>query len=179
MHLSITCSPCTSECGSAGMPSMQKAFPLAHPLWRTRAMHRCTDAQVHRSPLWKPLRGGARHPRAHSSMEACLAATLAARVMPSGGFILRASPGGACQGGEPVSCRHGSGRRQNGRLFAIGTGMEADLVGRFSLIWTTVLGKCAKRSLQKWPRAVLIGVLMSPKLGLVRTVKGPRFAWYL
>ena len=72
-------------------------------------LHWCTwaplESALHdlsRSPLWKPFRGGARHPRAHSSMGACLAATLVARVMPSGGLILRASPGGACQGGEAV-----------------------------------------------------------------------------
>ena len=113
---------------------------------------------------------------------ACLAAILAARVMPFGVAGLSWHPAGQSRRGVSrggTSCRHGSGRRQNGRLFAIGAGVEADVVVHFSLIWTTVLGKCPKRSLQKWPRAVLIGVLMSPKLGLVRTVKGPRFAWYL
>ena len=167
---------------------MGKAFSLAHPSWRISTAHWCTwaplESALHdlsRSPLWKPVRGGARDPRAHSSMGDGLAAILAARVMPFGVAGLSWHPAGQSRRGVSrggTSCRHGSGRRQNGRLLAIGAGMEADLVGRFSLIWTTVLGKCPKRSLQKWPRASPNLGLLSPKLGLVRTLKGHHFAWY-
>ena len=145
--------------------------------------HWCTWARLESAlhDLSRHSCGGASDPRAHSSMGDGLAAILAARVMPSGITGLSWHPAGQSRRGVSrggTSCRHGSGRRQNGRLFAIGAGVEADVVGLFSLIWTTVLGKCPKRSLQKWPRASPNLGLLSPKLGLVRTLKGPHFAWY-
>ena len=112
--------------------------------WCTWAPLESALHDLSRSPLWKPVRGGARDPRAHSSMGDGLAAILAARVMPSGITGLSWHPAGQSRWGVSrggTGCRHGSGRRQNGRLFAIGPGVEVDLVGPFSLIWTTVLGK--------------------------------------
>ena len=57
---------------------------------------------------------------------------------------------GVSRGGS--GCRHGSARRQNARLFAIGTSLEVDLVGAFLLTLTTVSGKSQKRTLQKWSK---------------------------
>ena len=152
VHISTTCSPCNSECGSAGKPEMGKAFSLAHPSWRISTAHWCTWA-----PLESALHDLSRHSCGNQSVVArvipgrtllwemaCLAAILAARVMPFGVAGLSWHPAGQSRRGVSrggTSCRHGSGRRQNGRLFAIGAGVEADVVVHFSLIWTTVLGK--------------------------------------